>query len=382
MRLAGIAYPSFYTTDPCCGLSLRPGAAGWQTGEGRAFVEVNDDGLRDEAHRRGPNPARYRIAVMGDSYTLAWQVDLEDTYWNVARRALEACEHVPGGRPIEMINFGMAGYGTAQELRMYETRARAYVPDLVVLAFLSGNDVSDGHPALTSNLMRPFYVLRDGELVLDDGFLDSPAYQRRQALSWRLLVSLSERSRVIQVLNEARNRLKEATRSRQLGADRRATGPGGELGLSDAVYLEGPPEAWEEAWRVVDALMARFNETVRGDGAAFFVMTLSNGIQVHPDPEVRERHARAIGVPDLLHPERRLGARLQALDIPHLVLVPELVMEAERTGRCLHGFDDAEPCKGHWNVDGHRAAGRLLAESLCDHFARGALAATGADGGA
>ena len=32
---------------------------------------------------------------------------------------------------------------------------------------------------------------------------------------------------------------------------------------------------------------------------------------------------------------------------------------------CLHGFDNAKPCGGHWNVEGHRLAGELIAEAIC-----------------
>jgi hypothetical protein len=373
LRVAGIAYPSFYTTDPCCGLTLRPGASGWQEEEGRAFLSVNADGLRDEDHAKARDPAHYRIAVMGDSYTLARQVALEDTYFRVAARALATCPHVPGGRAVETISFGMAGYGTAQALRLYEARARDYAPDLVVLGFLSGNDVSDNHRALTPNRMRPFYVLRDGALVLDDRFLEGRAYARRQSLAWKTLVTLSEASRTVQVLNELRNRVKDWARDRAARRGRREIGDDGELGLSNAVYRDPPPPPWDDAWRVTEALLTRFRDTVRADGADFFVLSLSNGIQVDPDPSVRAAYARAMGVPDLGHPERRLGAHLRAIDVPHRLLAPALAREAERTGQCLHGFENAEPCRGHWNEAGHAAAGRLLAERLCEGFARGEL---------
>ena len=131
------------------------------------------------------------------------------------------------------------------------------------------------------------------------------------------------------------------------------------------------------SWRVTEAILARFRDAVRADGADFLVLSLSNGIQVDPDPAVRAAYARAMGVPDLGHPERRLAARLREIDVPHLMLAPALAREAERTGQCLHGFENAEPCRGHWNEAGHAAAGRLLAERLCAGFARGELGGRG-----
>ena len=38
---------------------------------------------------------------------------------------------------------------------------------------------------------------------------------------------------------------------------------------------------------------------------------------------------------------------------------------AEERGECLHGFEDAVPCGGHWNVAGHELAGGLIADALC-----------------
>jgi hypothetical protein len=359
LRALGISHPSLYTTDPCCGLALRPGASGWSTREGRAFIEVNSDGLRDVEHAQTAAPGVVRIAVMGDSYTLARQVALDDTFWNVAERALGACPHLPGDR-VEMINFGVVGYSTAQELRMYERRARKYAPDLVVLAFLSGNDVSDNYAPLDANPMRPYYAFRDGRLVLDDSFLERSAYRKRQTLQWKLAVEASTHSRVIQLAGELRNRLKAAALSRE-----RSGAGDQEAGLSHAVYREPPSARWEEAWNLTEAILTRFRDTVRADGAEFFVLSLSNGVQVDPDPRVRERSAAAMDVADLGYPERRLGAHLTAIGVPHRLLAPVLAREAERSGECVHGFENAEPCRGHWNERGHRLAGEALAASLC-----------------
>jgi hypothetical protein len=91
---------------------------------------------------------------------------------------------------------------------------------------------------------------------------------------------------------------------------------------------------------------------------------LSNGIQVIPDPAARQAYAQRLAVPDLDYPDRRVAAILERRGIAHLVLAPPLRQEAER----LHGFANAEPCGGHWNAAGHRAAGKLIADALCERL--------------
>ena len=41
---------------------------------------------------------------------------------------------------------------------------------------------------------------------------------------------------------------------------------------------------------------------------------------------------------------------------------------AERSGDFMHGSENTEPGTGHWNGAGHRLAGRVIAEDLCQSW--------------
>src|SRR3990172_5552726 len=68
LRAIGYSVPLFYLPDPRLGWILRPGAEGWYTDEGRAFMRVNSAGMRDHEHQLAKPEGVYRIAVLGDSY--------------------------------------------------------------------------------------------------------------------------------------------------------------------------------------------------------------------------------------------------------------------------------------------------------------------------
>ena len=67
---------------------------------------------------------------------------------------------------VEVINFGVSGFGTIQEWQMLEHYVGDYAPDLVLLAFLPGNDVRNNSRQLESDHRRPFAELNDGKLQL------------------------------------------------------------------------------------------------------------------------------------------------------------------------------------------------------------------------
>ncbi len=379
LRLAGISYGSFYMRDPHTGAALRPGASGRWPGEGNLFVRISREGLRDREHGTAKPPGTLRIAVLGDSYVEALQVPPEENLLAVMEREIGA-RLAASGRKAEALNFGVSGYGTAQELLALRHRVWRYAPDVVVLAVTTANDVRNNSRALENDPDRPYFLVRGDDLVLDNGFLACWKYRPAWLAAKRASGWLVDRSRILQLAIQA----KTVSASRRAAVRQRAAAsaappsspPGGgaavpqrEPGLDDMVYREPAGPAWTEAWRVTERLIETMNDEVKARGALFVVVTLSNGIQVHPDPAVRGAYARRIGAPDLFYPERRIGAFCGRKGIPVLCLAPLFQRYAETHKVFLHGFG-ADLGTGHWNRDGHRLAGTLLARAVCEELDR------------
>src|SRR3954468_12868610 len=97
LRVAGFAYPNFWQPDPLTGSKLRPGMEGWQKDEGKAYVKISSQGLRDREHAVAKPAGAYRIAVLGDSYAEAMQVAQEKAFWWLLPERLQAC-HFAGAK--------------------------------------------------------------------------------------------------------------------------------------------------------------------------------------------------------------------------------------------------------------------------------------------
>lgn len=357
LRIAGIGYPSFYVPDRYVGAAHRPGAEGWYRREGEVYGRINAAGQRDRDHALAKPPGTFRIAFLGDSYTEAMQVDLEQTYWSVAERELARCPAL-AGRSVEALNFGVSGFGTAQAIETLRHRVWDYEPDVVVLGFLTGNDLRNNDRELEGDTLRPYFVVRDGELVLDDSFLQHNDYLRTQTWWWQAKDALAAHSRVVQVVYEARNAL--------LRNELAPTQKDGER----PIYRPPQNERWTRAWDVTERMLRLLRDEVVAGGARLELLILTNSNQVHPDPAERARSAEEAGAADLLYPDRRLEAFARAEGIDVLPLVGPFAAYAESHGVCLHGFPNALPCGGHWNAEGHRLGGELLAAELCQRLAR------------
>ncbi len=363
LRVAGIGYPNFYGPDAARGWSLLPGASGRWTKEGDAFVRISSDGLRDREHAVAKPPGVLRIAVLGDSCAEALQVPAGDTFWSLLERQLPACLRSARPRGVEVLDFGVSGYGTAQELITLRHAVWKYQPDLVLLAFYTGNDVRNNYRPLEQDPLRPYFVVDHGRLVLDDSFLASDGYRLRRSLPARALYAAFNHVRLLQLGKMAKSAVDGYVGAWK--ARRVTTQPIEELGLDNAVYQPPADAAWRAAWEATEAMIRAMDAEARAHGARFAVVSLSTPIQVDPSVEKRRAFARELRVPDLFYPDRRLQALGRAAGIPVLALAPPLADETARSGSFLHGFPNTRPGEGHWNAAGHRAAARLLAAWLC-----------------
>lgn len=192
----GYSYPVLYIADDHRGWSLRPGTSGKGTQAGAGWISVNSEGLRDREYAKSKPDNTIRIAVLGDSFTEAQQVALEDTYWSVMEDTLTSC-HNWIGHNVEVINFGVSAYGTAQELITLRHFVWDYSPDLVLLAFYPENDFQDNYNIGAK--ARPYFFIREGELILDNSFKERPEYRFKLSRLGRFSYFIVNHSRVLQL---------------------------------------------------------------------------------------------------------------------------------------------------------------------------------------
>lgn len=363
LRIAGISYPLFYVYDPDRGVALRPGVSGWWKQEGQAYIKINSDGLRDYEHSKEKPQKTFRIAVLGDSYAEAFQVPIEKAFWSVMEKELRGCRILAGLKP-EAINFGVSGYGTAQELLTLRHKAWQYSPDVIVLAFLTGNDIRNNSRVLNQASYVPYFIYRGEELVLDESFRNVSGFLHRESFLGKIFRSIINYSRVFQAINQARNNLIIA--KMQQKKPKYWNVEGHEIALDDKIYQRPSEPVWQEAWNITEELIVQMKNEIVANKKDFLVVTLSNGIQVHPNRLVRDKFMKNMGIKNLFYPDLRIKDLGDREGFPVLNLAQPFQVYAEKHLVCLHGFDNAEPCSGHWNAQGHRLAGKMIAAKLCN----------------
>ncbi len=363
LRVSGFSHFNPYIADTEVGFSLRPNAEGWWRKEGVTYVRINGQGMRDREHTIAKPTGTVRIAVLGDSFAEAFQVPMEKTFWAVMEQRLSQC--AAPGMKVEVLNFGVSGFSTARELILLRQRVWQYSPDIVLLLVTTRNDVRDNSRALDpyANAALPYFVYREGSLKLDDSRLQtrnrSFGFRVQQSFIGKSLDWLRAHSRFVGLLDAAR----EAYQWRKQPTQSKDSYPT-EPGLDDEVFRAPVNSDWNDAWNVTEKLVVRMRDEVNAKGAKFLLVTGSSGIQVSPDASLREAYAKRLGVEGLFYPDLRFKALGERERFEVLTLAPPLLEYATRNQIFLHGSGDTSG-KGHWNENGHRVVGELIAEKLC-----------------
>ncbi len=355
LRFSTVDSPVWATADEHCGLRLRAGADGVFTAEGVAEFRINSAGWREREIAAAKPANTLRVAVLGDSFTAAFHVPMDSSFTRVLEDELARSASSQAPR-VEVLNFGVPGFGTGQALQALRHYVRDYEPDIVLLAFFAANDVADNSRALSGAAYRPYFVERDGELILDDSFLRDPAYLSRSDWKAKAFIAMSDYSRIVQIAAELRRGRRVAGQTEQVQDRRRA-------GLTSTIYAEPQTDVWRDAWRVTERLIVTMRDEARAQGAKFGVVQIADAIQVHPELAERREFMTSLGLKDLSYPGARIKEACARAGIPCLDLARPMGDSAAAQGVHYHGFDESLG-GGHWNEAGHRVAGRVIAQWL------------------
>ena len=356
LGMLGIGYPRPYIADEFIGTRLQPGFHAWFGKEGGAYVQVNDLGFRDSQHAAQTTPGEFRIAILGDSYVEAAQVSLQQTFWKHLETQLNGTSEP---QRITCMGFGVSGFGTAQELLTFRHYAKAMHPDVVILAMTLANDIRNNSRQLEPVQERPFFQIErndrvdGGQLVEDRSFLHHPNFVQAQLSKTRLKTRVINASRLLQVVSEFKSRQGTALNVQHA-----------EQGQEHSIYRPPEDERWKQAWEITEALIVQLNMEVSAANATLVVVTLTDGMQVHPEQATYDDFCQKIQTKDLRYADNRISELCRTHSIPVLNLANSMRVQAVSDHVYFHGFKNTELGTGHWNVAGHHVAGKRIAEYL------------------
>ena len=263
-------------------------------------VRINAKGLRGPDlpyERRAGHP---RVLMLGDSQ--AWGVGVAEN--ETAASVLQA---VTGA---EVINAGVSGFSTDQELLWLSTEGVRYRPDLVVLVVSGNDDWGNARERMYWIYGKPRYRSTSAGLVLDNVAVPPPPQWRRTTLWVRTHSALVFRAELL---------IERAT-------------PGRLARIAAGEPASGQPFPFALTLALVDEI----GRVAAAAGARLLVVTSAfDWLPPEEFPQITYR--------DFVDALRRRGS-----------IVIDTTGDAEFDAARMNGPD------GHWNASGHRfVAGRI-----------------------
>lgn len=332
---------------------------------------TNEYGLRYAPIDRVKSPDETRIVLLGDSFTEGVGIDAADTFGMY----LENLYSRSSGNAVRFINAGLGGQGPLEFWRVFRDVGLKLDPDGLLLCIYA-NDLADTPESLVSEDLYRLYPERGGiqkalhKLLPRIYLITEEAIRifQREISKARGFVGTVEALAEEKGISKADfQRWSEALPQRLVEASDRGEFNKSLLsaGLANADYwieaLEINTPSAERKYQSFTLVLDEIVAAARKQKLAIAVVYIPSPLQYDPS-----RHAdwnpwiiggakvREAWLTEDTELQRRLSAWTADEGIPFLDLAPAMREEIER-GRVLNYTLD-----GHWNSEGHRAAGKAI----------------------
>lgn len=337
-------------------------------------LRINSRGLRGPELNKHRRPGHRRILFLGDSFTMAGQLPEEDTFVHQVGDILRAGVDAD----VEVVNGGVNGYSTYQEMAYYNRHRGTLRPDIVVLGFFLGNDFRDNmvhtsearrlrHQLLPSG-MRYFDRHPDRSLYSAEGvrLVDPLSGSLLRQPSSASLGFLAQHFYLVRLLLSRQARLQGQMNSDLdlLDADHRYYFY--EIGL----YQQRQEGLYATATELTLDCITQLHSAVRADGGELLVALIPSRSQVVPDYwyytlDQLGLEESDLGSIDLRFPNRLLIEFLGRQSIPVVDLTDDFANSPNPDALFLPHEGDR-----HFSAEGHRVAAAAIAAHTREHSKR------------
>jgi len=333
--------------DPVLCYRFVPGSQYWYYKENDHPItgRINSYGWRDREWSTHKPEDVYRVAILGDSYVEAFQVEQDLTFLKLVENQWSSGVY----RKIELMNFGRSGFTQTEELLVLKSDVRMFSPDMVIVMFFPCNDITDINKATSFHFDRPFYnIAESGELILDTSFSKTREFKVRS------IVNMFQRKSALLSLIAERYVAYKSTRFERihLSEKEKKTGPD-EIGGYLSLCTEKPEPKYLQSYYFNKLLIRRMAGYCRDMGSDFMLVCMATPTYI---PKNEKKYISMDSTFDSNFFEDDLEQYTKTLGVEYLGLqrVFRQAYESKRTK--LHW--------GHWNYQGHEVVAEALINKL------------------
>jgi len=300
-------------------------------------VQTNSLGFRDVEHDVESGTETYRILLLGDSFMEALQVEFEESFAHLLEEELNKilpCH-------VEVINTGVSGWGTDDQVTYFSRRGRELQPNLVLLAFTLHNDISDN--------LEERYHFRDGERLRSKPVTHASLFRH---INLKIRSYLVSHSHLYQLAYRSWTSVAVADAGSQLRHH-----------VVDLMMVEHET-AIENGWWITKQLLLEANQLSKSGGAkmAVFPIPLTYQFDSRAYAALLATNQLSEEQLDPNNPQVMLQHILAEENIPDIDILPEFLgYTSSSGGQPLYIWGD-----GHWNRAGHRVAASVVSRKLVD----------------
>jgi hypothetical protein len=346
--------PYHETYDPVMGWVNKPfkdESVLFEFAPDRSFqVKQNSKGLRGPEAEYQKAPGMRRILFVGDSFFWGYGVENAEVLTEILQRKV--------GAQTEILNGGVTGYGTDQELLWLEKEGVKYQPDIVVLGLSFANDLDEISSSVSYHYPKPIFMLEDGRLILNNVPVPRTTETDRKAFADPPTL-FGKVKKFLRYHTHSYNFITRRLNSRpewrllliNLGLAEEYT-----TAFPGIPLLKNDPRDVE---RILFGLLQEMKGTAEKAGAKFLLVLIPAKEQGEPGGTPYQG-ARKQAYDDNTYRSRRLREFARTAHIPVLDLLP-LTRERHKRGEVLYWLDAKDH---HWTPRGHQVAAEAIYDFL------------------
>ena len=352
---------SWSIPDPVLGWRFAPSRDYWflQENDHPVAWRTNRFGWKDKDWSIDKPLGTFRIAVLGDSYVEALQIESEKNFLSLAEKEL----HAKGRPKFELMNFGRSAFTQTEELIVLREEVLRFSPDLVVLFFFPPNDIDEVKKETALDPIRPFFEdAGNGSLQLDTRFQNLRTYKIKSLIS-----PLKHHSALVSLLTERFTLFQFRQRAKTKEGPHPRTSLPGYLSLATA----HPDPQYELNYQWNKRLITEMVFFLRRRGIRFLLISMDLPAYV---PLVEKEYKAKDPSFNANFFDEDLKSFAAALGADFLGLERIFRETYLKTGRPLHfqywneklgkkSFEYAAHT-GHWNYQGHQTLAQALIAKL------------------